>query len=123
MYTPEGITNTAPLVVITHGFGSSQTNFEYLARHLASHGYIVLVPEHIGSNTEYKKAFLRGEISVDVSPIEFYSRPQDITYLLNKVEEDSELNKLINWEQVGILGHSFGGNTALAIFSLVKNGT
>ncbi len=115
VYLPEGLTKPAPLAVITHGFGSSQTNFDYLAEHLASHGYIVLVPEHIGSNTEYKEAFLRGEISVDVSPIEFYSRPQDITYLLNKVEQDPELNKLINWEQVGILGHSFGGNTALAI--------
>ena len=115
IYLPEGLTKPAPLAVITHGFGSSQTHFEYLARHLASHGYIILVPEHIGSNTEYKEAFLRGEISVDVSPIEFYSRPQDITYLLNKVERDPELNKLINWSQVGILGHSFGGNTALAI--------
>lgn len=115
VYLPEGLTKPAPLAVITHGFGSSQVHFEYLARHLASYGYIVLVPEHIGSNTEYKEAFLRGEISVDVSPIEFYSRPQDITYLLNEVERDPELNKLINWEQVGILGHSFGGNTALAI--------
>ena len=115
IYLPEGITKPAPMAVITHGFGSSQVNFDYLAEHLASHGYIVLVPEHIGSNTEYKEAFLRGETSVDVSPIEFYSRPQDITYLLNEVEQDAELNQLINWEQVGILGHSFGGNTALAI--------
>lgn len=115
VYLPKGLSGTAPLAVITHGFGSSQVNFDYLAEHLASHGYIVLVPEHIGSNTEYKEAFLRGEISVDVSPIEFYSRPQDITYLLNEVEREPELNKLINWKQVGILGHSFGGNTALAI--------
>ena len=115
IYLPEGLSGTAPLAVITHGFGSSQVNFDYLAEHLASHGYIVLVPEHIGSNTEYKEALLRGETSVDVSPIEFYSRPQDITYLLNEVEQDPELNKLINWEEVGILGHSFGGNTALAI--------
>ena len=115
VYLPEELSGTAPLAVITHGFGSSQVNFDYLAEHLASHGYIVLVPEHIGSNTEYKEAFLRGETSVDVSPIEFYSRPQDITYLLNEVEQDPELNKLINWSQVGIFGHSFGGNTALAI--------
>ncbi|MEM8832550.1 MAG: alpha/beta hydrolase, partial [Cyanobacteria bacterium P01_G01_bin.19] len=115
IYLPKDLSGTAPMAVITHGFGSSQVDFDYLAEHLASHGYIVLVPEHIGSNTEYKEAFLRGEVSVDVSPIEFYSRPQDITYLLNEVEQDPELNKLINWEQVGILGHSFGGNTALAI--------
>ena len=115
VYLPEGKTELAPLAIITHGFGSSRSDFQYLAEHLASHGYIVLVPEHIGSNTEYQEAFLRGELSVDVSPIEFYSRPRDITYLLNELENDPELKDLINWEQVGILGHSFGGNTALAI--------
>ncbi|MDJ0634939.1 MAG: transporter substrate-binding domain-containing protein [Xenococcaceae cyanobacterium MO_188.B29] len=115
IYLPVDLTKPAPLVIITHGFGSSRSDFQYLGKHLASHGYIVLIPEHIGSNSDYKKAFLRGELSVDVSPIEFYSRPQDITYLLDAVEKDAELTNLINWEQVGILGHSFGGNTALAI--------
>ncbi|PSB10087.1 dienelactone hydrolase [Pleurocapsa sp. CCALA 161] len=114
VYLPQGQTKPAPLVVITHGFTSSRGDFQYLAEHLASHGYIVLVPEHIGSDAIYKEAFLRGELSTTVSPIEFYSRPQDITTLLDEVEE-SELNSLINWQQVGIFGHSFGGNTALVV--------
>ncbi len=84
-----------------------------MAEHLASHDYIVLVPEHIGSNRDYKEAFLRGELSVDVSPSEFYSRPRDITYLLNAIENHSEFQGSIDWEQVGILGHSFGGTTVL----------
>ena len=113
-YLPKDLTKPAPLAIITHGFTSSREEFQYLAEHLASHGYIVLVPEHIGSDVEYKEAFLRGEQTVTVSPIEFYSRPQDITTLLDEVEE-SELNSLINWEQVGIFGHSFGGNTALVV--------
>ena len=113
-YLPKDLTKPAPLAIITHGFTSSRGDFQYLAEHLASHGYIVLVPEHIGSDAVYKEAFLRGELSTTVSPIEFYSRPQDITTLLDEVEE-SELNSLINWQQVGILGHSFGGNTALVV--------
>ncbi|MEL7408862.1 MAG: alpha/beta fold hydrolase [Cyanobacteria bacterium J06558_2] len=115
IYLPKEINQSAPLVIITHGFGSSGSNFRYLGNYLASHGYIVIAPEHIGSNQEYQDAFLRGELSVDVSPIEFYSRPQDITYLLDELEQNTELNQLINWEQVGIFGHSFGGNTALAV--------
>ena len=113
-YLPKDLTKPASLAIITHGFTSSRGDFQYLAEHLASHGYIVLVPEHIGSDTVYKEAFLRGELSTTVSPIEFYSRPQDITTLLDEVEE-SELNSLINWQQVGIFGHSFGGNTALIV--------
>jgi predicted dienelactone hydrolase len=113
-YLPKDLTKPAPLAIITHGFTSSRGDFQYLAEHLTSHGYIVLVPEHIGSDAVYKEAFLRGELSTTVSPIEFYSRPQDITTLLDEVEE-SELNSLVNWQQVGIFGHSFGGNTALVV--------
>ncbi|AFZ36309.1 protein of unknown function DUF1400 [Stanieria cyanosphaera PCC 7437] len=113
IYLPQDISQPTPLIVISHGFGSDPSHFDYLAEHLASHGYIVLIPEHIGSSSKYKEAFLRGELSVDVSPSEFYSRPQDVTHLLNAIEENSEFQGLINWQQVGILGHSFGGTTAL----------
>ena len=115
VYLPEGQTKPAPLAVITHGLGSSRSHFQYLAEHLASHGYIVVVPEHIGSNSEYKEALLRGELSVDVSPLEFYSRPLDVTYLLDEIENHSAFQGLIDWEKVGVLGHSFGGYTALAL--------
>ena len=115
VYLPKGLTQPAPLAVLTHGFTSDRTHFQYLAEHLASHGYLVLVPEHIGSNSEYKEAFLRGELSVDVSPLEFSSRPLDITYLLDVIESHEEFQGLIDWSQVGVLGHSFGGNTALVV--------
>ena len=36
LYLPEGINEPAPLVVITHGFGSSRVHFRYLANHLAN---------------------------------------------------------------------------------------
>ena len=115
VYLPQNLTQPAPLAVFSHGFTSDRLNFKYLAEHLASHGYIVVVPEHIGSDSKFKEAFLRGELSVDVSPSEFVSRPRDISNLLDQIENYPELKGRINWEQVGVLGHSFGGNTALAI--------
>ncbi len=115
IYLPQNLRQPAPLVVISHGFTSGRSNFDYLAKHLASHGYIIVVPEHIGSNSKFTEAVLRGELSVDVSPFEYYSRPLDITLLLNQIENQAEFQGLINWSQVGILGHSFGGNTALVM--------
>ena len=115
IYLPQNLRQPAPLALFSHGFTSGRSNFEYLAEHLASHGYIVVVPEHIGSNSDFTEAVLRGELSVDVSPFEFYSRPLDITLLLNQIENHPEFKGRINWEQVGILGHSFGGETALTI--------
>ena len=115
IYLPQGQTEPAPLLVFSHGFTSSRSHFDYLAKHLASHGYIIVVPEHIGSDSKFAEAFLRGELRIDVSPVEFYSRPLDITYLLDEIEKNAELQGLINWKQVGVLGHSFGGYTALAL--------
>ena len=113
LYYPRQLNQPAPLVVIAHGLGSQRSDFAYLAQHLVSHGYIVAIPEHIGSGDRYQKAFLRGEVNVDVSPIEFYSRPRDITHLLDQLEQHPNYQKLINWSQIGVLGHSFGGTTAL----------
>lgn len=107
-----------PLVIMSHGFGSEPKHFEPFARHLASYGYAVAVPEHIGSNKEYQQATLRGELSNAVSPFEFISRPLDIRYLLDELEQlatEEPLWQRLNLEQVGIMGHSFGGYTALAL--------
>ena len=115
IYFPEDLREPAPLVVFSHGFTSGRSNFNYLAEHLASHGYVIVAPEHIGSNSEFTEAVLQGEISLGVSPFEFRSRPLDITLLLNQIEKHSEFQGRINWKQVGIFGHSFGGETALVV--------
>ncbi|MGK7894919.1 MAG: alpha/beta fold hydrolase, partial [Xenococcus sp. (in: cyanobacteria)] len=115
IYQPENLRQPAPLVVLSHGFTSNRAHFNYLAEHLASYGYIVVVPEHIGSNSKFKEDFVQGKLSFAVSPIEFFNRPLDVTYLLNRIENAPEFQELINWEQVAVLGHSFGGNTALVL--------
>lgn len=113
IYLATKLNRPAPLAVITHGLGSKPSDYDYLAEHLASHGYIVAVPEHSGSSSRYKKAYLDGEVGVDVSPVEFYSRPRDITHLLDRLEQHPDFQQQINWSQIGVIGHSLGGTTAL----------
>jgi len=117
-YLPATEKRPLPLVIMSHGFGSDPKHFEPFARHLASRGYAVAVPDHIGSDKNYQQAALRGELSNAVSPIEFINRPLDIRYLLDELEalaaQDPFWQRL-NLEQVGIMGHSFGGYTALAV--------
>ncbi|MGK7917054.1 MAG: alpha/beta fold hydrolase [Prochloraceae cyanobacterium] len=118
-YLPQNNSQPAPLVIISHGFGGARENFIYLAKHLASHGLAVAIPEHVGSNLTYRQAAFRGKLNQLFSPIEYLARPREISFLLDELEglleREPQWKKRINLEQVGIVGHSLGGTTALSL--------
>ncbi len=117
VYLPK-LTSTTPAVVISHGVGSDRGTFRALAKHLASHGFAVFVPEHPGSSGKQIDALIRGLASEVAEPTEFLDRPLDIKYLLDyftKLSRTDSRFKNINFQQVGVLGQSFGGYTALAL--------
>jgi predicted dienelactone hydrolase len=123
LYLPQTRTQApvvaAPLVVISHGLGSDRTSYGYLARQLASYGFAVAVPEHSGSNAEQLQALISGSASQVTSPREFIDRPLDVKYLLDRLEALTQSNARfqgrINVQQVGVIGQSLGGYTALAL--------
>jgi len=102
-----------PLIVISHGLGSDLTTFAYLAKHFASHGFVVAVPEHPGSSARQIEALLNGLESDVTPPAELIDRPLDIKFLLDRLA-DGFGNK-IDVENVGMIGQSFGGYTTLAL--------
>jgi predicted dienelactone hydrolase len=102
-----------PLVVISHGLGGDLTTFSYLAKHLASHGFAVAVPEHPGSSARQITALLNGLESDVTPPAELINRPLDIKFLLDRLTE--RFGRQIDVNHVGIIGQSFGGYTALAL--------
>lgn len=119
LYLPENQGQPAPLIVISHGFGSTRSNFVDLAQYLASYGFAVAIPEHIGSNLGYRQALLEGWLNQEIYPQEFIKRPYDIKRLLDELEQRQaeEVNwaQGINVQNVGILGHSLGATTALSL--------
>jgi len=98
-----------PLVVLSHGFSLGHTGYAWLAEHLASHGFVVVAPQHFELVDETMSDFWRGAIT----------RPQEIVTVLDYVESQSTADGLfaglINTEQVAVVGHSYGGYTALAM--------
>ena len=112
LYLPQK-SGQAPLIVISHGLGSDRTTFAYLAKHLAARGFAVAVPEHPGSNASQIQDLLEGFANDVTPPRELIDRPLDIKYLLDVLEAD--YSQQLNTQEVGIIGQSFGGYTALAV--------
>ena len=94
-----------PLIMLSHGRGSSAWEYVWLAETLAAHGYIVAALNHYQANRyDSEIAYLANKIwqrPIDVS--------LDITFLLN----DPLWGKLIDPQRIGVAGHSQGGFTAL----------
>ncbi len=124
LYLPNAATS-APIVVISHGLGSDRTSYSYLARHLASYGFAVMLPEHPGSNTEHIQALFTGSATQVADPSEFVDRALDVKYALDQLEQRSEdesvLQGRLDFDQVGVIGQSFGGYTALALAGATIN--
>ncbi len=109
LYQPE-IDRSVPLIVISHGVASSRQTFAYLGKHLASYGFAVAVIEHEDISLKKFAQFLAGGSKFS-EPDNLINQPLDVKYVLDRLEQESKLNL----QQVGIIGQSFGGYTALAL--------
>lgn len=112
LYLPNS-NGLAPVIVISHGLGSDRQTFIYLAKHLASYGFAVAVPEHPGSNAQQIQALINGLANQVTAPTELADRPLDIKFMLDELKR--EFGNRLNLQQVGVLGQSLGGYTSLAL--------
>ena len=96
-----------PVVVISHGSGGSGLTHRDLATHLARHGFLVLMPEHPGNN--------RDDNHLANSAAILEQRPLDVTAALDWAGSAAGWPRQADLRRVGIVGHSLGGYTALAL--------
>lgn len=119
VYSPQNPEEKKPLILISHGFGSLKDNFINLAEHLASHGFVVAIPEHVGSDLQYRQELLRGSLSSALSPVEYISRPQDMSSVIDKLKELTEKSEIwqkrVDLNKIGAIGDSLGGTTVLSL--------
>ena len=124
LYLPDR-ESPAPIVVISHGLGSNRYSYQYLAEHLAGHGFAVIVPEHQGSNAERIQALLTGRADQVAESAEFINRTQDIQLILDNLTQQAQTNPeligRLDFERIGVIGQSFGGYTALALGGATLN--
>lgn len=103
-----------PVVVYSHGSGGQSYIASFFTEMLASHGFVVIAPNHVG-NTATELLFGSGDEPETVA----YNRPADTAFVLTEMlarseDPDSSFFQFMDPERIGMAGHSFGGFTAYA---------
>jgi pimeloyl-ACP methyl ester carboxylesterase len=102
-----------PVVVFSHGFGESMDGYAPLAEFWAAHGFAVLQPTHLDSQT-------LGITPDDPrTPVIWRFRIEDLTRVLDELDliEASVpgLAGRLDHDQIVVAGHSWGATTASAV--------
>ncbi|WP_230199098.1 alpha/beta hydrolase family protein [Risungbinella massiliensis] len=129
-----------PVVLLSHGFGTTRILHTSQAEHLASNGFIVIAIDHTYSTTatvfpDGRVTGLQTEMNLD-SFFETNSKlgmvwTEDIGFIINQLEKmqsgivQSKFQGKLDLQNLGIMGHSVGGATAfnaLYLNSKIKAG-
>ena len=103
----EIIAKQFPLIIISHGNGGSHLLYRTISTHLAKNGYIVAMPEHYGNN--------RNNNTLENTTENLVNRPRHVSLTIDFLLSDSWFSKNITETKIGVIGHSMGGYTALAL--------
>lgn len=96
-----------PLVVVSHGTGSTPWVMRDLAAHLVRHGFAAALLAHPGNT--------RRDDGLAHTTINLQNRPRHIRLVIDAAFAAPELGARLLPGQVAVIGHSLGGYTALAL--------
>jgi dienelactone hydrolase len=96
-----------PLVVIAHGYWNPGVNsylgYDYLARHLARWGMVV-----------YSLNLDEANLRTDWPAPHQYARGEIILHAIDELRGDSAVQGRVDFDRVGLIGHSMGGEGVVA---------
>jgi predicted dienelactone hydrolase len=124
IYYPADAKTPCPMIIFSHGLGGSREGYAYLGEYWAGCGYISVHLQHLGSDDAvWKDAGIDGYaqlVRAAADPLNALNRAADVTFAINRMlalnhQTGSPLKGLVNENEIGMAGHSFGAWTTLAI--------
>lgn len=116
LFIPEG-DGPFPLVIISHGLGGSNDGHDKMGRYLATHGYVVINPEHADSGFFFTGAEENDEALGGQEAWE--NRVADVLLIIDEMKtlENSiaELTGKADLARIAVGGHSYGAYTTQLI--------
>ena len=120
VYFPSEVAdNKVPVIIWSHGLGGSRDGSSFLHRYHASHGYVVVAVQHVGTDSSIwqgqpgnpwdaiRNAPVSRESTVD--------RFKDIPFVLDQLSEwanrNPEPGDKMDLDNIGMSGYSFGALT------------
>lgn len=124
IYYPENYdSGRAPVVVWSHGFGGNRDGASFISRYLASYGYALVHITHQGTDSSLWEGqpghpwdILR---KVSITREATLERFRDVPFVLDQLPqfaaENPDAGRVMDLENLGMSGHSFGAMTSQAM--------
>jgi predicted dienelactone hydrolase len=104
---------THPLIILSHGSGGSEFGHADLAEALASHGYVVATPRHLGDSYDRPEGRFTDK--------QIVGRPWQAVATLDAVLADKRVGPSIDAKRIGMAGFSAGAYTTMVMAGAKPN--
>lgn len=108
-----------PVILWSHGFGGNKDGASFISRFLASQGYVIVHFTHEGTDSSLWEGkpghpwdiLKQVKVSRETTLNRMYDVPFVLDCLYENAFESDELFKIMDFNRIGMSGHSFGAMT------------